>query len=156
MSEHANDQLSEKLFQLCEQQLLAIIADADVSINRIVDCTSTAVNESAELYSKIERGSGLDGEELALCADLHEKVSEILERMQCFDELSQRIQHIKEIVLLIKIESAREGFLSDPESSRELFKDISGIFSIRSEFEVLEKVFPETRKIDVSNMVELF
>lgn len=156
MSEQANEKTSEKLFQLCEQQLLSIIDDAEVSITRIVDCTTTAVNESNELYGKIERCTDLGKEERDLCADVQEKVNEILVRMQCFDELSQRIQHIREIVRLIKIESDREGFLSDPKSSEELFRDISGIFSIRSEFEVLEKIFPESRKVDVSETIELF
>ncbi|GAB5499122.1 MAG: hypothetical protein PsegKO_14330 [Pseudohongiellaceae bacterium] len=156
MSDQTNQKMSEKLFDLCEQQLLAIIEDADVSITRIVDCTTVAVNESAELHGRIEQCADLEQEARILCADVQEKVNEILVRMQCFDELSQRIQHIKEIVRLIKLESEREGFLSDPKSSDELFKDISGIFSIRSEFEVLEKIFPESRKIDASDMIELF
>jgi len=156
MPEKASKQMSEKLFQLCEQQLLAIIDDADVSISRIVDCTTTAVNESAQLYDKIDSCKELGAAERELCADMQEKVSEILVKMQCFDELSQRIQHIREIVRLIKLESDREGFLSDPKCSEELFKDISAIFSIRSEFEVLEKIFPESQTVDASEMVELF
>ena len=128
MPELANKKTSEKLFQLCEQQLLSIIDDADVSITRIVDCTTIAVNESAELHGRIEQCTDLGNEEREMCADVQEKVNEILVRMQCFDELSQRIQHIREIVRLIKLESDREGFLSDPKSSEELFNDISSFF----------------------------
>lgn len=156
MQAQKSEPMSDKLFQLCEQQLLAIISDAEVSIEKIVDSTSTAVTESAELYGRIEKCKELGAEEKDLCAGLEAKVSAILINMQCFDELSQRIQHIREIVRLIKLESDREGFLSDPKSSEELFKDISNIFSIRSEFEVLEKIFPESRKIDASDMIELF
>lgn len=148
--------MSDKLFQLCEQQLLAIITDAEVSIEQIIDSTTTAVNDSAALSGKIENCGDLGPEEKALCAGLESKVAAILTNMQCFDELSQRIQHISEIVRLIKLESDREGFLSDPKSSEELFKDISNIFSIRSEFEVLEKIFPESRQVDTGDMVELF
>lgn len=156
MQAQQTETMSDKLFQLCEQQLLAIISDAEVSIEKIVDSTATAVTESAELYGRIEKCNDLGVEEKELCAGLEAKVSAIMINMQCFDELSQRIQHIREIVRLIKLESDREGFLSDPKSSEDLFKDISNIFSIRSEFEVLEKIFPESRKIDASDMIELF
>lgn len=156
MQESKSETMSDRLFQLCEQQLASIITDAEQSIERIVDSTTAAVNESSELYGKIEHCKGLGNEEKALCAGLESKVGTILINMQCFDELSQRIGHIREIVRLIKLESDREGFLSDPKSSEELFKDISNIFSIRSEFEVLEKIFPESRPVDAGEMVELF
>lgn len=143
--------MSDKLFELCERQLLSIIDDAEVSIAKIVNSTTAAVNESASLAEKVS--SVADKE---MCSGLQDKVGVILTNMQCFDEITQRIQHIKEIVRLIKLESDREGFLSDPKCSEELFKDINSIFSIRSEFEVLEQIFPETRKTNVSEMVELF
>jgi hypothetical protein len=156
MTEQSTETMSDKLFQLCEQQLISIITDSGASIEQIVDSTTAAVQDSATLSGKIEHCSELGPEEKELCAGLEEKVAAILTNMQCFDELSQRIEHISEIVRLIKLESDREGFLSDPKSSEELFRDISSIFSIRSEFEVLEKIFPETRQADTGDMVELF
>lgn len=148
--------MSDKLFELCEQQLLSIIDDADASIVKIVNSTTTAVNESALLHEKIGSAVDLSAAEREMCSGLQDKVGAILTNMQCFDEITQRIQHIKEIVRLIKLESDREGFLSDPKCSEELFKDISSIFSIRSEFEVLEQIFPETGRSNISEMVELF
>ncbi|MCI5107163.1 MAG: hypothetical protein MRY76_10655 [Pseudomonadales bacterium] len=156
MKEQATETMSDKLFQLCEQQLLAIITDSGASIEKIVDSTTAAVEDSAILSGKIEHCDQLGPEEKQLCAGLESKVAAILTNMQCFDELSQRIEHISEIVRLIKLESDREGFLSDPKSSEELFRDISSIFSIRSEFEVLEKIFPESGQSDPGEMVELF
>lgn len=151
MHEANTETMSDKLFDLCEQQLLSIIDDADASIAKIVNSTTAAVDESASLAEKI----GVVADE-DVCSELQNKVGMILTNMQCFDEITQRIQHIKEIVRLIKLESDREGFLSDPKCSEELFKDISNIFSIRSEFEVLEQIFPESGKTNVSEMVELF
>ena len=156
MQERNKETMSDKLFELCEQQLLSIIDDADSSIEKIVNSTTAAVNESALLYEKIGDAVDLTAADKEMCSGLQDKVSTILTNMQCFDEITQRIQHIKEIVRLIKLESDREGFLSDPKCSEELFKDISNIFSIRSEFEVLEQIFPETGKSNVSEMVELF
>jgi hypothetical protein len=156
MREQATETMSDKLFQLCEQQLLAIITDSGASIEKIVDSTTAAVQDSAILSGKIEHCDQLGPEEKQLCAGLESKVAAILTNMQCFDELSQRIEHISEIVRLIKLESDREGFLSDPKDSEDLFRDISSIFSIRSEFEVLEKIFPESGQADTGDMVELF
>lgn len=156
MQENKTETMSDKLFDLCEQQLLSIIDDAEVSITKIINSTSAAVDESADLHQLLDKTTELSDEDKAKCSGLQQKVGAILVNMQCFDELSQRIQHIKEIVRLIKIESDREGFLSDPKDSEELFKDISNIFSIRSEFEVLEQIFPETTKTDAGEMVELF
>lgn len=156
MQKSSQQTMSDKLFELCEQQLLSIIDDAEVSITEIINSTTTAVAESSVMCERIERSDDMSAEDKAVLLGLQGRVSRILVNMQCFDELSQRIQHIREIVRLIKLESDREGFLSDPKSSEELFRDISKIFSIRSEFEVLQQIFPETRKIDVSEMVELF
>ncbi len=156
MQERDEVKMSDKLFELCEQQLLSIIDDAESSIAKIVNSTTAAVQESAVLHDKLGGSDELSIEERELCEGLQYKVGAILTSMQCFDELTQRIQHIKEIVRLIKLESDREGFLSDPKCSEELFKDISNIFSIRSEFEVLEQIFPETRKVETGEMVELF
>jgi len=156
MQESNKETMSDKLFELCEQQLLSIINDADVSIAKIVNSTTAAVNESALLQERIDGLTDLSATDKEMCSGLQDKVGVILTNMQCFDEITQRIQHIKEIVRLIKLESDREGFLSDPKCSEELFTDISSIFSIRSEFEVLEQIFPETRKTNVSEMVELF
>ncbi len=156
MQERNDEKMSDKLFDLCEQQLLSIIGDAEASIAKIVNSTTTAVNESAELHEKIADAAALSAENRELCEGLQHKVGAILTSMQCFDEITQRIQHIKEIVQLIKLESDRDGFLDKPRCSDELVNDISNIFSIRSEFEVLEQIFPESRKNEPSEMVELF
>lgn len=148
--------MSDKLFDLCELQLLSIIKDAEVSIEKITSSTTDAVKNSAELRGLIEACSEGRAEELVVSAELELCVNQILVNMQFFDELSQRIQHIMEIVELIKLESKREGFLSNPKDSDELFKNIYPIFSMRSEFEVLRKIFPDSNKVDASKLIELF
>jgi len=91
-----------------------------------------------------------------LSSNLQSNVNSIFVNMQFFDELSQRIEHIMEIVNLIRVESSREGFLSDPRESEELFHNIRGIFSIKSEFEVMQNIFPEYNELEYSRAIEIF
>lgn len=156
MSEIQKATMSDKLFDLCEMQLVSIIYEAESSIAKVTESTSKAVEESAELIELVGNPTLNSGGEPELCSKLGTSVNDIVVNMQFFDELSQRIEHIMEIVSLIKIESNKEGFLSNPQDSEELFNDIKEIFSIRSEFEVMRSIFPEYGEIEASNSVEIF
>jgi len=155
MSRNESTTMSDRLFDLCEKQLISVLEEAGASIEKVTNNTSLAVRESTDLFELIEK-AGISREEAALSSKLETRINEIIVNMQFFDELSQRIEHIMEIVELIKIESNREGFLSDPRDSEELFDNIKNIFSIRSEFEVMRDIFPEYQEIEKSKMVELF
>ena len=148
--------MSDKLFGLCEMQLLSIIKDAEISILKMTNSTKQAVIESAELSVAIEASNTDRTTEINLSSNLQSNVNSIFVNMQFFDELSQRIEHIMEIVNLIRVESSREGFLSDPRESEELFHNIRGIFSIKSEFEVMQNIFPEYNELEYSRAIEIF
>ncbi len=148
--------MSDKLFGLCEMQLLSIIKDAEISILKMTNSTKQAVIESAELSVAIEASNTDRKAEINLSSNLQSNVNSIFVNMQFFDELSQRIEHIMEIVNLIRVESSREGFLSDPRESEELFHNIRGIFSIKSEFEVMQNIFPEYNELEYSRAIEIF
>ena len=154
MSRNQKSTMSDKLFDLCEMQLNSIIYDAGCSIKNITESTSGAMKQSAEIVSVVEESKSQTISELS--NGLENRINSIIVNMQFFDELSQRIEHIMETVSLIKIESNKEGFLSDPKDSEELFNDIKQIFSIRSEFEVMRNIFPEYGEVETSNPVELF
>ena len=156
MSPDINATMSDKLFDLCERQLLSIIDDASASMLKVTGGTSLIVKESALLLALIRDSEIKRVSESELCSSLENSVNDIVINMQLFDELAQRIAHIMEIVHLIKMESEKEGFLSDPTSSQELFDDIRSIFSIRSEFEVMRTIFPEYEKSETTKMIELF
>ena len=161
MSEFITDRdgsatMGDKLFGICEMQLLSIIKDAEISILKMTNSTKQAVVECAELSAAIEASNSDRKAEIDLSSNLQSNVSSIFVNMQFFDELSQRIEHIMEIVNLIREESGREGFLSDPRESKELFNNIRGIFSIRSEFEVMRSIFPEYNEIEYSQAIEIF
>lgn len=156
MNHIENSTLSDKLFDLCEMQLLSIISDAEVSMSNVMGSTSAVVQASAKLSEiidglKLKSKNGTD-----LCSSLEESINGIMINMQFFDELSQRIEHIMKIVDLIRLESNREGFLSDPEDSEKLFRRIKAIFSIRSEFEVMQNIFPDYDEIKSIKAVEIF
>jgi hypothetical protein len=148
--------MSDRLFDLCEKQLLSILEEAGTSIFKVTESTSLAVRESSELFQMIEQAEHRRPKETDLCSSMEARINEVIINMQFFDELSQRIEHILEIVDLIKVESNREGFLSDPRDSEELFNNIKSIFSIRSEFEVMRDIFPEYSEVEESKMIELF
>jgi len=148
--------MSDKLFGICEMQLLSIIKDAEISILKMTNSTKQAVIESAELSVAIEASNTDRTTEINLSSNLQSNVNSIFVNMQFFDELSQRIEHIMEIVNLIRVESSREGFLSDPRESEELFHNIRGIFSIKSEFEVMQNIFPEYNELEYSRAIEIF
>jgi len=156
MSNNQKATMSDKLFDLCEMQLISIIYEAESSISKVTENTSLAVKESAELMQKVEESGTKRQSEADLCSRLESRVNDIVVNMQFFDELSQRIEHIMEIVSLIKIESNKEGFLSNREDSDELFNNIKNIFSIRSEFEVMRSIFPEYGEVETSKSIELF
>lgn len=147
---------SDKLFELCERQLLSVIDEAGGSISKITDCTSRIVSDSSNLFESISDFEGCESATSELRGSLEQNVNNIIVNMQFFDELSQRIEHLVKIVGLIKIESRREGFLSDPEISEELLNDVKSIFSIRSEFEVMHQIIPELSETEQENMIELF
>ena len=115
MSSNKNITMSDKLFDLCKKQLLSVIDEAGNSILKVTESTSLAVKNSAELFEVIEESKINRKNEADLCLRLEESVNQILVNMQFFDEFSQRIEHIMEIIDLIKVESGREGFLSDPQ-----------------------------------------
>lgn len=156
MSTGINTNNSDKLFDLCEKQLLSIIAEAGTSMEKVTNSTATAAYVSDELRQLISDSEDTRPEENELCTKLNDSFSDVVVNMQFFDELSQRIEHIMEIVNLIKAESSREGFLSDPQDSEELFDNIKKIFSIKSEFEVMRTIFPEYDDVEIGEVVELF
>lgn len=148
--------MSDKLFDLCEKQLLSIIDDASTSMLKVTGGTSQVVRESAILFKLILASDTKRQNDIELCLSLEKSINDMVINMQFFDELCQRIEHIMKIVILIKIESNKEGFLSNPEDSQDLFDDIRSIFSIRSEFEVMQNIFPEYGELEKTQMVELF
>lgn len=156
MSKIQKTTMSDKLFDLCEMQLISIIYEAESSIAKITESTSQAVKGSAELIEMVGTSASSGDSKLVLCSNLESSVNDIVVNMQFFDELSQRIEHIMEIVNLIKAESNKEGFLTNPKDSEDLFNDIKQIFSIRSEFEVVRSIFPEFGEIKSSDSVEIF
>ena len=148
--------MSDKLFDLCEKQLLSIIDEASASIDKVTNSTSLLLRDSDQLCSLLKDSASGRSEEMELSKNLGNNVNMIVVNMQFFDELSQRIEHIKQIVNLIKLESSREGFLSDPDDSEDLFNNIKMIFSIKSEFEVMHTIFPEYGEMETGSLVELF
>lgn len=151
-----NTTMSDKLFDICEKQLLSIIDEAGTSMLKVTEGTSLVVKESAELFKLIGKSQPKRHNEADLCLSLELSIHNMVVNMQFFDELSQRIEHIREIVDLIKLESNREGFLSNPKDSEDLFNKIINIFSIRSEFEVMRMIFSEHEEVEKIKMVELF
>ncbi|MCH8134402.1 MAG: hypothetical protein IIB77_00315 [Proteobacteria bacterium] len=156
MDKNESSTLSDKLFDLCEMQLLSIISDAEVSMSNVMGSTSAVVQASAKLSEIIDDLQLKSKNGADLCSSLEESVNGIMINIQFFDELSQRIEHIMKIIDLIRLESNREGFLSDPEASEKLFRRIKAIFSIRSEFEVMRNIFPEYDEIKSIKAVEIF
>lgn len=156
MNNNENNTLRDKLFDLCEMQLLSVISDAEVSMSNVMGSTSAVVRESVKLFDIIDSLNLKSKNGADLCSSLEESINGIMINMQFFDELSQRIEHIMKIVDLIRFESKREGFLSDPEASEKLFGRIKAIFSIRCEFEVMRKLFPEYDEIKSVKAVEIF
>lgn len=156
MNNNESNTLSDKLFDLCEMQLLSIISDAEVSMSHVMENMSAVVRESAELIEIVDGLKPKSKNGADLCSSLEQSINGITINMQFFDELSQRIEHIMKIVDLIRLESNREGFLSDPKVSEKLFKRIKAIFSIRSEFEVMRNIFPEYDEIKSAKAVEIF
>ena len=109
MSSNENTTMSDKLFDLCKKQLHSVIDEAGNSILKLTQSSTLAVKDSAELIEVIAQSKLNRKNETDLCSSLEDNVNEILVSMQFFDELSQRIEHIMEIVDLIKVESSREG-----------------------------------------------
>ncbi len=156
MSRKQQDTISDRLFALCEQQLLSIIEEAGRSIERVTDNAVVAVQESDQLFKLLNESEHSRKVEIKKCSSLEQSVNEILTSLQFFDELSQRMEHILKIVDLIKIQSDKEGFLSDPQNSEVLLNNIKKIFSIQSEFEVMKNIFPEYEEFESGKLVELF
>lgn len=136
--------MCKELFELCDLQLKSTLEDIKESINSTVSSANQALTLCDLLEEKPEHA-----------AELKNELLNIVTQLQFHDELDQRISHLREVFRFMQTELA-ENIPRDYSKNGEILEDIVNIFSIKAEFEQLEKIFPEYKSRSISDSVELF
>lgn len=139
--------MNQELFQLCYLQLESIIDETEKAIN-------SATHSAGSCLQKIEGLEESDAVDEIALVNMRKDMSNIMTKLQFHDEFSQRITHLLDILKLVEdVINAEKVNLTE---KREIIEKISSIFSIKSEFEQLQKIFPHLGKVDQSESIELF
>lgn len=142
--------MHKKLALLCEKQLNAILLEGDVAFRTIVDAATASIRLCAEQRSHAEAAGGEGPEAEKIGAEMQK----LLVSMQFHDEFSQRLRHVIELCRLIAEHDENDG--QCPEIETSLLAQVAGIFSVSSEFSVLQSIFPEYRLEQKDAAIELF
>lgn len=140
--------MNKKLALLCEQQINAILNEADVAFHGIVNAATQSKKLCDELQKHASAGHSLQDQALVT------EMNKLLMSMQFHDEFNQRLHHVMALCRLIA-ESAEENAPCD-QSELSLLARLSTIFSVGSEFAVLQNVFPQYRTERSDSAIELF
>lgn len=139
--------MNQELFQLCYLQLESIMEET----GKAIDIATQAAGDCMEGVSALEANGKVDDISLQ---KIRKGMANIVTRLQFHDEFSQRIAHLLAILRMVEeVINAENVNLTE---KKEIIDKICSIFSIRSEFEQLEKVFPHLGRPDITDSVELF
>jgi hypothetical protein len=139
--------MQKKLALLCEKQLNSILVEGDVAFRTIVDAATTSIR-------LCRQGKHSEAGEVDQTVAIAGEMQKLLVSMQFHDEFSQRLRHVIELCRLIAEQDASTGANMEIETS--LLEQVAGIFSVSSEFSVLQSIFPEYRHEQKDAAIELF
>ena len=142
--------MQKKLALLCEKQLNAVLVEADAAFRTIVDAVTASRRLCDQQLSQAEAGNG----EAGMANAMNEEMHKLLVSMQFHDEFSQRLRHVIELCRLIAEHDESKGQSMQVEST--LLEQVVGIFSVSSEFTVLQTIFPEYQHEQKDAAIELF
>jgi len=140
--------MNRKLALLCEQQINSILNEADVAFDSIVNAAIRSKKLCDELQQHSDSKAAMQDHAIA------SEMNKLLMSMQFHDEFNQRLHHVMALCRLIA-ESAEEERQCEMKETN-LLARITGIFSVGSEFAVLEQVFPQYRNDHNDSAIELF
>lgn len=139
--------MNQELFQLCYLQLESVMEETGIAI----DSATRSAGNCLESINALEANGRVD--DLSL-QKMRKGMANIMTRLQFHDEFSQRISHL--LIILKLVEDVINAEKVNLTEKKEIIEKICSIFSIRSEFEQLEKVFPHLGKPDLADSMELF
>lgn len=125
--------MSEKLFALCQLQLGSIVDDLERSVEGV----------NAAAGRALQSMGGQAGAELR----------SIIMGLQFHDELTQRLQHLQSLLLLL---AEQDPAAAPHDGGASLVARVAGMFSSKAEFLQLDKIFPEHQVLAPGDAVELF
>lgn len=137
--------MHKKLAMLCEQQLNAILVESDVAFNKIISAATTSMRLSNQAQAGSKDGGDINGE-----------MQKMLVCLQFHDEFSQRLNHVIELCRLLAEQKSANGDNDGEEVDPLLLDRVADIFSVSSEFSVLQKIFPEYQHESTDAAIELF
>ena len=134
--------MHKKLAMLCEQQLSAILVEAEVAFNKIVSAATNSMRMSNQAQPGSSKG------------DINAEMQKMLVSLQFHDEFSQRLNHV--IALCRLLGECRTEENSRGEVDPDLLSKVADIFSVSAEFSVLQQIFPEYQHESTDAAIELF
>jgi uncharacterized protein YigA (DUF484 family) len=148
--------MNKKLSVLCESQLNAVLHEAEAAFTNIINSATASIRLSKEIYS-VDKDAANSSHELEQRTErlsaLGTEMQKIMIYLQFHDEFSQRINHVIE---LCRLQREKANIDEVDEIDEQLFHRIKGIFSVSSEFSVLQTLFPEFKNDSSDEAVELF
>jgi hypothetical protein len=149
--------MNKKLSVLCESQLNAVLHEAEAAFTNIINAATTSIRLSNEIYGVENHEATISNRDLEIRSErlsaLGSEMQKIMIYLQFHDEFSQRINHVIELCRMQR-EKADNGEVD--EIDEKLFHRIKGIFSVSSEFSVLQTLFPEFKSDYSDEAIELF
>jgi hypothetical protein len=147
--------MHKKLALLCEKQLNAILLESDMVFKDIINAATT----SMRLVEEVDQDSGRHQKTASSaggnpCKKINNEMQKMLVLMQFHDDFSQRLAHVIELCQLIGEHDAVIPGADQLENS--LLERVIEIFSVSSEFSVLQAIFPEYQHERPDAAVELF
>ena len=147
--------MRKKLALLCEKQLYAILLEADMAFKDIINAATASMRLADELNSDAcSIGNSTAGKGENHGKQIHIELQKMLIQMQFHDEFSQRLHHV---IMLCQLIAERDAVYEEPELLETTLLDrVVDIFSVSSEFTVLQAIFPEYQHERPDVAVELF
>lgn len=145
--------MCEKLFTLCDLQLGAIVTDLEKSVESVNAAASNmmrSVTNEAGQHDAVEAPGSINN----LTTQLGNELRKIIMGLQFHDELTQRLNHVQDLLKLLQDQSDTVG--KKEMDNDALLSVVSGIFSSNAEFKELGKVFPGYEQSESTDAIELF
>lgn len=145
--------MPNKLTTLCELQLYSILQEigtSGVETTRAATRALASCDKLEEVLSEcVQSNAGR-----AALGDITKEINNVIISLQFMDELSQRVGHVLQLFSILKRAMPVPADALD--NDEEFLAIATRIFSMQSEFAVLQQIFPDCNHVACNTDTELF
>jgi hypothetical protein len=145
--------MADKLTSLCELQLYSILQEIGSSGVETTSAATRALAHCRGLENMLAAAALKDEADASLAA-VTKEINNVIINLQFHDELAQRVGHVLQLFSILKRNMQPKA--NESRSEEEFLRIASRIFSMQSEFAVLQQLFPGCNHVSCSADTELF